>query len=173
MPIIQVKRASVTPHVRKTPTSTCAAILAMTPERINKELPSEGEKPTKVESLQEAFAEFAPKIIFQGSVSAEKVAGDKKAEFEAHLEFHSLKDFDPENILKHQGVKDKDGVIQYRRNDLADLGNTIEMLYRLRKTFDENSVRRAWSNPEQRKEIVDLIGKLQQEVSRLSNKGAN
>ena len=137
----------------------------MTLNRINKELSSEDEKPTKVESVQEAFDQFAPKVDFRGR------AGDNKAEFQAELEFHSLKDFNPENILKHQGVKDKNGVIQYRRNDLADLSNTIEMLYRLRKTFDDTSIRRAWNNPDQRLEIVRLIGKLQQEVKQLSSKG--
>ena len=162
MPIIDIRRSGVTPHVRKTPTSTAAAILPMTPDRVRKEVAESDEQPIKVENSEEAFQKFKPKVNFKGR------AGEEGAEFVADLEFNNLKDFEPDNILKHQGVKNKAGEMEYRRNDLADLKNSIDRLYSLRKVFDENSVRRAWNNEAQRGELIRLIGELQAEVKKLT-----
>jgi len=51
MPLVKVIRKGITPTIRKVPTSTCAAMLPMTLERVGKEAASENEELTKVEDL--------------------------------------------------------------------------------------------------------------------------
>jgi len=165
MPLIKVIRKGVTPAVRKVPTATCAAILPMTLDRAGKEVTSENEDPTKVESLADAFEKFKPGLKFAGR------AGEEETEFKADFQFRSVKDFDPENLQKRQEVRDADGEVTYLRNDLADLKNNIDLLYRLKKRWALPAVRRAWANPEQRSEIISALGRLRTELEKVAGKG--
>ena len=162
MPLIKVVRKGVTPAVRKVPTSTAAAMLPMTLERVNAEAASESEDLTKVEDLNDAFRKFAPKLDFRG------VAGPDETEFRAEVQFRSIKDFDPENLQKRQEVRDEEGNITYLRNDIADLKTNIDLLYRLKDRWKLPAIRRAWGNPAQRAEIVNALSKLRSELERVA-----
>jgi type VI secretion system protein ImpB len=162
MPLIKVVRKGVTPAVRKVPTSTAAAMLPMTLNRVGGEAVSETEDLTKVEDLGDAFRKFEPKLGFKG------YAGPEETEFRAELEFRSIKDFDPENLQKRQEVKDADGTSHFLRNDLADLKQNIDLLYRLKDRWKLPAVRRAWGNAGQREEIVNALGKLRTELQRVA-----
>ena len=162
MPLVKVVRKGVTPAVRKVPTSTAAAMLPMTLERIGAEAGSETEELTKVEDLNDAFRKFDPKLDFRG------YAGKDETEFRAEVQFRSIKDFDPENIQKRQEVRDEDGNVTYLRNDISDLKTNIDLLYRLKDRWKLPTVRRAWGNATQRKEIVDALHKLRSELERVA-----
>ena len=162
MPLIKVVRKGVTPAVRKVPTSTAAAMLPMTLNRVGGEAASETEDLSKVEDLGDAFRKFEPKLSFRG------YAGPEETEFRAELEFRSIKDFDPENLQKRQEVKDADGTSHFLRNDLADLKQNIDLLYRLKDRWKLPAVRRAWGNAGQREEIVNALGKLRTELERVA-----
>ncbi len=162
MPLVKVVRKGVTPSVRKVPTSTAAAMLPMTIDRVGAEAGSETEDLTKVEDLGDAFRKFQPKLHFDG------VAGPEETEFKADFEFRSIKDFDPENLQKRQEVKDADGESHFLRNDLADLKTNIDLLYRLKDRWKLPAVRRAWGNAAQRQEIVQALGKLRSELERVA-----
>ena len=162
MPLVKVVRKGVTAAVRKVPTSTAAAMLPMTLNRVGSEAGSETEDLAKVEDLGDAFRKFQPKLKFQG------YAGEDEAEFKADFEFRSIKDFDPENLQKRQEVKDEDGNSTFLRNDLADLKQNVDLLYRLKDRWKLPAVRRAWGNAGQRQEIVDALGKLRGELQRVA-----
>jgi type VI secretion system protein ImpB len=161
VPLIKVVRKGVTPSVRKVPTSTAAAMLPMTLNRVGSEVISETEDLVKVEDLNDAFRKFEPKLNFQG------YAGPEETEFRADFEFRSIKDFDPENLQKRQEVKGADGTSHFLRNDLADLKQNIDLLYRLKDRWKLPAVRRAWGNAGQRDEIVNALGKLRTELERV------
>jgi len=165
MPLVKVIRKGVTPFIRKVPTSTCTAVMPMNLERVGKEVASENEEPTKVESVQDAFEKFQPKLSFKGS------AGEEETEFKAEFRFHSIKDFDPENLQKRQEIKNEAGEGEYLRNDIADLKSNIDLLYRLKDRWKLPTVRRAWSNSEQRKEIIEVLGRLRAELEKVAAKG--
>lgn len=165
MPLIKVVRKGVTPAVRKVPTSTAAAMLPMTLNRVGGEAASETEEFVKVEDLNDAFRKFEPKLSFQG------YAGPEETEFRAEFEFRSVKDFDPENLQKRQEIKDADGTSQFLRNDLADLKQNIDLLYRLKDRWKLPAIRRAWANPGQREEIVNALSKLRAELERVVEGG--
>jgi predicted component of type VI protein secretion system len=162
MPLIKVVRKGVTPSVRKVPTSTAAAMMPMTLDRVNAEAASESEELTKVEDLADAFRQFQPSLQFTG------VAGAEETEFRAEVQFRSIKDFDPENLQKRQEVRDAEGNVSYLRNDLADLKANIDLLYRLKDRWKLPAVRRAWQNPAQRQEIVNALAKLRSELERVA-----
>jgi type VI secretion system protein ImpB len=162
MPIIEVKRQGVRPAVRKVPTSTCAVTMPMTLEQVGREVRSENEEPEVIESLQDAFEKFKPKMKFKGR------AGAEEAEFQADLRFRSIKDFDPSYVMTRQEVRAEDGSITYMRNDLADLKNNIDLMYRLKDRWKLPAVRRAWGNPEQRKQIIAALGQLRDELEKVA-----
>jgi type VI secretion system protein ImpB len=161
MPIIDVKRQGVRPAVRKVPTSTCAVAMPMTLEQVGRETSSENEEPEMVESLQHAFETFRPQMKFKGT------AGAEETEFKAELRFRSIKDFEPSNIMTRQEVRAEDGSVTYLRNDLADLKNNIDLMYRLKDRWKLPAVRRAWSNPEQRKQIIAALAQLRDELDKV------
>jgi len=161
MPLVKVVRKGVTPSVRKVPTSTAAAMMPMTLDRIGGEAASETEELVKVEDLADAFRKFEPKLNFRG------YAGTEETEFRGDLRFRSIKDFEPDNLQKKQEVRGENGEIQYLRNDLADLKTNIDLLYRLKDRWKLPAVRRAWSNAAQRQEIVSALGKLRSELERV------
>lgn len=165
MPLIRVIRKGVTPHIRKVPTSTCALMLPMTPERIGAEAASENEEPVKVEDLNDAFRKFRPELKFTG------YAGDDEAEFRAEFRFRSIRDFDPENLQKKQEIRKENGEVEYLRNDIADLKTNIDLLYRLKDRWRLPTVRRAWANEPQRKEIIAALGRLRSELEQVANGG--
>jgi type VI secretion system protein ImpB len=165
MPLINVVRKGVTPAVRKVPTSTCAVMMPVTLERTGKEAASENEEPTKVEDVQDAFKKFQPTLSFKGN------AGSEVTEFKAEFRFRSIKDFDPENLQKRQEIKNADGETEFLRNDIADLKNHIDLLYRLKDRWKLPTVRRAWSNEQQRKDILQALGRLREELEKVADKG--
>lgn len=166
MPLINVIRKGITPSVRKVPTSTCAAVLPMNLERVGKEAASENEEAVKVEDVQDAFQKFQPNLKFRG------VAGPEETEFKAEFRFRNIKDFDPENLQKRQEIKNENGETEYLRNDLADLKNHIDLLYRLKDRWKLPTVRRAWNNEQQRKEILQALSRLRGELEKVAIKGA-
>lgn len=161
MPIIEVKRQGVRPAVRKVPTSTCAVTMPMTLAQVGREVHTEDEEPEVVESLQHAFEKFNPQMKFKGR------AGAEETEFQADLRFRSIKDFEPSSIMTRQEVRAEDGSVAYLRNDLADLKNNIDLMYRLKDRWKLPAVRRAWNNPEQRKQIIAALGQLRDELDKV------
>jgi type VI secretion system protein ImpB len=161
MPIIEVKRQGVRPAVRKVPTSTCAVTMPMTLEQPGHEVRSENEEPEMVETLQDAFEKFKPQMHFKGT------AGPEETEFRADLRFRSIKDFEPASIMTRQEVRAEDGSVAYMRNDLADLKNNIDLLYRIKDRWKLPAVRRAWSNPEQRRQIIAALAQLRDELDKV------
>lgn len=152
MPVVKVTRAGVKQAPRQVPTETTTSILPMTVDRVGEEC-GEDETPTKVSSLAEAFEKFEPKLDFKTNV------GEEGTEFVAELEFKSLKDFDPKKIGSREPGK---------RNDLADLQSQIDLLHRMRERFSVLSVRRAWENEDQRKEIIEAVAQFQDALKKLS-----
>jgi type VI secretion system protein ImpB len=165
VPLVKVIRKGITPAVRKVPTSTCAVMMPATLERVGKEAASENEDLTKVEDLNDAFAKFQPKLNFKG------YAGTEETEFKADFRFRSIKDFDPENLQKRQEIKNAAGETEYLRNDIADLKANIDLLYRLKDRWKLPTVRRAWTNEAQRKEIVSALARLKGELQKVAGKG--
>jgi type VI secretion system protein ImpB len=162
LPLIKIIRKGITPHVRKVPTSTCAVVMPMTLDRVGKEAVSDNETPTKIEDVADGFKKFQPKLSFQGR------AGSEETEFKAEFHFRSIKDFDPENLQKRQEIRKENGQTDYLRNDIADLKNQIDLLYRLKDRWSLPTVRRAWSNEQQRKEIVAALGRLREGLSKVA-----
>jgi type VI secretion system protein ImpB len=152
MPVTNIKRTGVRSAPREVPTETTLTILPMTTDRIGQEAP-EDEGPTKVSSLPEAFEKFKPKLDFRTTV------GEEGTEFVAELDFRSLKDFDPKQIRSREPGK---------RNDIADLQAEIDLLQRMRERFTLLSVKRAWENPEQRKEMIAAVGDLQDSLRQIA-----
>jgi len=152
MPIVKVTRAGVRPAPREVPTDTTLTVLPMTLDRVGQEAP-EDETPTKVSSLQEAFEQFKPGLMFRTTV------GQDDTEFVADLDFKSLKDFDPKQIRSREPGK---------RNDLADLQSRIDLLHRMRERFAMVAVKRAWDNEEQRREILDALSEFQDQLRRIA-----
>ena len=167
MPLVKVIRKGVTPHIRKVPTSTCATVKPMTLNRKGRELGSETEEPAKIESLQAAFETFKPSMQFIGR------AGEEGTEFRAEFQFRSIKDFEPENLQKRQEVRRENGEIWYLRNDVADLKNNIDLLYRIRERWALPNVRRAWSNPAHRQEIIGALGRLRRALETVAEGAEN
>jgi type VI secretion system protein ImpB len=161
MPIIEVKRQGVRPSVRKVPTSTCAVTMPMTLEQVGREARSENQEPEMVESLQHAFEKFKPQMKFRGS------AGDEETEFKVELRFRNIKDFEPSSVMSRQEVKAEDGSAAYLRNDLADLKNNIDLMYRIKDRWKLPAVRRAWSNTEQRRQIIAALAQLRDELDKV------
>jgi type VI secretion system protein ImpB len=153
MPRIEVIRKGITPAVRPVPTDTTLAILPMTLDRVGKEVEDEDEQPVRIDSVNDAFEKFKPSIRF------ETWAGEEATEFVAELEFHSLKDFAPENIQKR---------VPGKRNDIADLQNTINLLYRLKDRWSLPAVRRAWNEPHLRQQIVVALARLRAELEKVA-----
>jgi len=156
MPVVKVTRAGVKQAPRQVPTETTAAVMPMTVDRVGQEC-GEDEAPTKISSLGEAFEKFKPALNFKANV------GDEGTEFVADLEFKSLKDFDPKKLHSRDPGK---------RNDLADLQSQVDLLHRMRERFSVLSVRRAWDNSDQRKEIIEAIAEFQEALKRISGGAA-
>ena len=152
MPVVRVTRAGVRPAPREVPTDTTLTVLPMTFDRVGQEA-DEDEAPTRVSSLQEAFEQFAPSLDFRTT------AGPDGTEFVAELDFKSLKDFDPKQIRARQPGK---------RNDVADLQARIDLLHRMRERFASLPVKRAWENPEQRRELLEAVREFEAQLRRLA-----
>lgn len=152
MPVVKVTRAGVRSAPREVPTDTTAAVLPMTFDRVGEEC-QEDEGPTKVSTLADAFGAFKPHLDFRTNV------GEEGTEFVAELDFRNLKDFDPKQIRSREPGK---------RNDLADLQGQVDLLHRMRERFSLLAVKRAWDNEAQRKEIIDAIAELQQQLRNIA-----
>jgi len=153
MPKIEVIRKGITPAVRPVPTDTTLAVLPVTLERMDREVETEDEEAVRVDSVDDAFQKFKPSIHF------ETQAGAEATEFVADLEFRSIKDFSPENIQKR---------MPGQRNDIADLKNAIDLLYRMKDRWSLPSVKRAWSDPKQRKQILEALARLRGELEKVA-----
>jgi len=156
MPKIEVIRKGITPAVRAVPTDTTLTVLPMTLDRVGRELAEEDEKALRVDSPEDAFEKFKPSIRFETRV------GEEQTEFVADLEFRSLKDFSPENIQKR---------VPGKRNDLADMSATINLLYRLKDRWTLPAVKRAWADPNQRRQILDALARLRTELEKVAQAG--
>jgi type VI secretion system protein ImpB len=156
MPEIKVIRKGIVPTVRDVPTDTTLAVLPVTFEQVGKEVADENEEPKRIDSVKAAFEEFKPARRF------EMRAGEEETEFVADLEFRSIKDFEPENIQKR---------VPGKRNDLADLKNTIDLLYRLKDRWSIPAVKRAWNDPSQRKQILSALAALKVELEKVAQGG--
>ncbi len=165
MPLVKVIRKGITPSIRKVPTSTAAVMMPMTLARVGKEAASENEELTRVEDVNDALDKFKPELKFKGN------AGPDETEFKAEFKFRSMKDFTPENLQKKQEFKDADGNITYGRNDIADLKTNIDLLYRIKDRWKLPTVRRAWNSETQRAEIIDALGRLKEDLAKISGKG--
>ena len=152
MPVVKVTRAGVKQAPRQVPTETTATILPMTVDQVGQEALEDAE-PTKVSSVAEAFEKFQPKLDFKTTI------GDEGTEFAAELDFKSLKDFDPKKLMSREPGK---------RNDVADLQSQVDLLHRMRERFSVLSVKRAWDNEDQRKEIIDAVAEFQAALKRIS-----
>ena len=153
MPKIEVMRKGVTPAARPVPTDTTAVVLPMTLDRVGKEVADEDEQPLRVDSPGDAFEKFKPSIHFETHV------GEESTEFVVDREFRSLKDFEPANIQKRVAGK---------RNDLADLKNGIDLLYRLKDRWSLPAVKRSWNDPVQRQQIIGALTNLRDQIERLA-----
>jgi type VI secretion system protein ImpB len=153
MPKIEVIRKGITQAVRPVPTDTTLVVLPTTLDRVGKEVEDEDEQPVRIDSVNDAFEKFTPSIRFEAA------AGEEATEFVAELEFHSLKDFAPENIQKR---------VPGKRNDIADLQNTINLLYRLKDRWSLPAVRRAWNEPHLRRQIVTALARLRTELEKVA-----
>jgi type VI secretion system protein ImpB len=162
MPLVKVIRKGITPHIRKVPTSTCAVVMPMTLNQVGKEAASDNEEPLKIEDVPDAFSKFQPKLSFKGT------AGPEQTDFKAEFRFRNIKDFDPDNLQKRQEVRREDGKIEYLRNDIADLKTRIDLLYRLKDRWKLPTLRRAWSNEVQRKEIIAAFDRLHDELAKVA-----
>ena len=156
MPKIEVIRKGIMPAVRPVPTDTTLVILPMTLERVGKEVQDEDEQPVRLDSVNAAFEHFQPALHF------ETTAGADATEFVAELEFQSLKDFTPENIQKR---------VPGKRNDIADLQQTINLLYRLKDRWSLPPVKRAWNDPKQRQQILAALARLRSELEKVTQTG--
>jgi predicted component of type VI protein secretion system len=139
--------------------------MPMTLDRVGKEVTSDNEEPTEVESVQDAFAKLRPELKFKGR------AGEEETEFQAEFRFRSVKDFDPTNLQMRQEVRNEDGSVTYLRNDIADLKNNIDLLYRIKDRWKLPAVRRAWNDPSQRQEIIDALARLRDELQKVAGSG--
>ena len=157
MPVVRVTRAGVRSAPRDVPTDTTTTVLPMTFDRVGQEC-QEDDAPTKVSNLADAFGAFKPSLDFRTNV------GEEGTEFVAELEFRSLKDFDPKQIRSREPGK---------RNDLADLQGQIDLLHRMRERFALLAVKRSWENEAQRKEIIDAIAELQQQLRNIAGGAAS
>ena len=153
MPKIEVIRKGITPAVRPVPTDTTLAVIPVTLDRMGKEVFNEDEEPVRLNSVNDAFEQFKPAIHFETQV------GEEATEFIADLEFRSLKDFSPENIQKKNSGQ---------RNDIADLKSAIDLLYRMKDRWSLPSVKRAWSDPNQRKQILAALARLRAELEKVA-----
>jgi predicted component of type VI protein secretion system len=140
----------------------------MTLDRVGKDLESEDEQGVEVESADDAFKKFKPQLKFKG------YAGAEETEFKAEFEFRNIKDFNPENLQKRQEIKTTDEFgdeqVEYKRNDIADLKDKIDLLYRLKDRWRLPTVRRAWGNEAQRKEIITALAGLRGELQKVAGK---
>src|SRR2546428_7910289 len=139
MPKIEKIRKGITPATRAVPTDTTATVLPMTLDRIGNEVEDEDEAPVLIDSVNDAFAKFKPSVHLATRV------GTQPADFVIDFEFRALKDFNPENIQTRVAGK---------RNDLADLKNSIDLLYRLKDRWSLPAVKKAWADPGQRRQII-------------------
>jgi predicted component of type VI protein secretion system len=154
MPKFEVIRKGVTPAARPVPTDTTLLVLPMTPDRVGREIARVDEQPLRIDGVNDAFEKFKPSLHF------ETEAGEDATEFVADFEFRSLKDFTPENIQKKTpGL----------RNDLADLKNTIDLLYRMKDRWSLPSVKRAWNNKDQREQILNVLATLRAELEKIAS----
>lgn len=163
MPLVKIVRRGTTPAARRAPVIRAVVVMPMTMERIARGVSSEIEEPAKVNSLQEAFGHFQPKLAFSGH------AGQREAEFRADVRFDGIKDFDPEHLLKRQSVPNPRGEINHGRNDLVAVKQKIDLLYRLKDRWSRAAVRRAWNNPAERTEIINAFVALRQELQKVAS----
>ncbi len=155
MPRVVVTGNKIRTAPREVPTDTTTAVLPMTFDRVGQECP-EDDKPKKVGSVDEAFAAFKPSLEFKTTV------GEDRVPFVAELDFRSMSDFDPRNIRSRTPGK---------RNDLADLQARIDLLHRMRERFTTLSVKKAWDNTDQRKDIIDAVGQFEEQLKRIAEGG--
>jgi hypothetical protein len=145
-------------------------MMPMTLNRVGQDLGSENEQGTEVESVNDAFQKFKPDLKFKG------YAGKEETEFQSEFRFRNVKDFDPENLQKRQEIRTVDEygeeTVTYLRNDIADLRDKIDLLYRLKDRWKLPTVRRAWGNADQRKEIVEALGRLRGELEKVAGKSS-
>lgn len=153
MPRVVIGRTGVRSAPRDVPTDTTSSVMPMTFDRIGQEC-AEDENPTKVSNLKDAFETFKPHLDFKTKV------GEDGTDFVAELDFASLTDFDPRKIRSREPGK---------RNDLADLQGRIDLLNRMKERFTTLSVKKAWDNADQRKDIIEAVAEFEEQLRRIAS----
>jgi len=129
-------------------------VLPMRPERVGKEVADEEEPPERIDSVKQALETFKPELKFQTFV------GEKKTEFVVEVKPRTLRDFEPDNILKR---------VPGQRNDLASLETGIKLLSGLKECWSLPTVKRAWDDPGQRKQIIAILNGLREKIDQLTS----
>jgi predicted component of type VI protein secretion system len=153
MPEFNTEYQKITDFVKEVPTSTALILQPMTLDAIGQELTSEDALPAKIDNLDAAFQAFQPGIRFKY---------DGSPEMAVELDFRKMADFDPKNMLKS---------VPGRRNDLAKLEATIQLLYRIKERWSKPAVRTAWKDPNKRQQIIQAIAGLRAELQSIAGEG--
>ncbi len=154
MPQIIAIKPGLGGGTHRVPTDSVATVLPMTANRIGREVEDEDELPVRVQSAQEAFELFKP------SIHIVTRAGKDETEFVVDFDFRNMDDFHPSSVLTR---------IPGKQNDLADLKGAIDLLYRLKDRWTLPPVKKAWSDPGLRKQILEALGQLRLCMARLAD----
>jgi Type VI secretion system, TssC, VipB len=153
MPRIEVIRKGITPAARSVPKDTTLIVLPMTLDRVGKGVADEEESPVGINSVADALAQFKPMVNLVISDQ------DTSLEFTVNLEFRRLVDFNVENVQRS---------VPGRRNDIASLKSTIDVLWRLKDRWASPAIKRVWNDPLQRKQILAAISYLRHELEKIA-----
>jgi predicted component of type VI protein secretion system len=149
---VNFDRQGVTANVRPVPTDNTLIVMPLSGDRIGKDVEDGADlAPRAVDSTDDAFAKFKPELNLTHTID--------DAEFVVEARFRSLRDFEPERLLKR---------VDGSRNDLADVHSRIELLNQLRARVAQAKVKKAWGNEAQRTQLIDAVKQFQQQITRIS-----
>jgi hypothetical protein len=148
MPVVKISRAGVRFAPREVPTDLTVVLLPMTLDRVGRECAAH-EQPMKVNSLEEAFEKFKPRLDFRITI------GEEQREVVVELELTCMRDFDPKKIRSHEPG---------RRNDLADLQRRIDVVQHVRERLVSRSVKKAWEIPAERERTFNDLQDLERQL---------
>jgi hypothetical protein len=148
-----IQRQGVTPAVRPVPTDNTLAVLPMTADRVGRDLEDgENAAPVRINSTEDAFKQFRPKVHVQRDIG--------EAKFVVDHQINGLRDLEPDRVLTRTSPD--------QQNDLADLHGRIQILQQLRTRFAQPKVKKAWANEEQRQELIEAVRQFQQQITKIA-----